>query len=302
MPVEHDPVPAFILRRDAGTGSDPVSPDTDGDSVAEHSLTDEEREQVEDGQPPRALVLHESVRLQGEEELARPVAALAWSALAAGLSMGFSLLARALLRSHLAGVPGGFLIENIGYCLGFVIVILGRQQLFTENTMTAVLPLLSRPKLAVLGQLLRLWLVVLVGNVVGVAIFAALLAHTGMVDAGLRPVIGAICEEVMKNAPGQMFGKGIFSGWLIATMIWMVAAAPRLKLPIILLMTYLIAIGGFTHIVVGSCEVLYLVLTGQLGLASYALDFALPTLAGNVVGGSFIFALISHAQVRSEHG
>ncbi|MHC1479740.1 formate/nitrite transporter family protein [Frateuria aurantia] len=295
MPEHHDPVPPFKLRQ-------PAHPEEADDSIADHALTEDEREQVEETQPPRALVLHESIRRQGEEELARPSMALAWSALAAGLSMGFSLLARALLRSHLDDVPGGFLIENLGYTLGFVIVILGRQQLFTENTMTAVLPLLSSPRLAVLGRLLRLWLVVLAGNLLGVAIFAGLLAHTGMVDAGLRPSLQAICEEVMKNTPGQMFGKGIFSGWLIATMIWMVPAAPRLKLPIIVMMTYLIAIGGFTHVVVGSCEVLYLVWQGQLDLSSYALEFALPTLAGNVVGGSFIFALISHVQVRSEHG
>jgi len=69
---------------------------------------------------------------------------------------------------------------------------------------------------------------------------------------------------------------------------------------VIVLTTYLIALGGFTHIIVGSVETLYLVFAGELSAGGFVTRFALPTLAGNIVGGSCIFSLISHAQVRSD--
>jgi formate/nitrite transporter FocA (FNT family) len=99
-----------------------------------------------------------------------------------------------------------------------------------------------------------------------------------------------------------MFAKGIISGWMIATMVWMIPSMESAKMWIIILITYLMALGDFTHIMVGSMEVSYLVFAGELPWSDFWLVFAGPTLAGNIIGGSFIFALISHAQIRSESG
>ncbi len=93
--------------------------------------------------------------------------ALLWSAIAAGISMSFSMVARGVLHAHLPQTDIGFLVECLGYTVGFIVVILARQQLFTENTVTAVLPVMSRPTLPNLGALGRLWGVVLVGNLMG---------------------------------------------------------------------------------------------------------------------------------------
>ncbi|SFN04518.1 formate/nitrite transporter family protein [Dokdonella immobilis] len=271
--------------------------ETIGESFA---LSPDEASEVEESRPPRVQVLHETIRRQGEEELHRSATALAWSALAAGLSMGFSMLARALLRTHLPEASGGFLIENFGYTIGFLIVILARQQLFTENTITAVLPVMTVPSLGTFARLLRLWGIVLVGNLVGVALFAYGVLHMQVVDEPVRTSIADLGTGIMHNVPWQMFTKGIVAGWLIATMVWLLPGAGTSRALIVLLVTYLVGIGGFTHIIVGSTEVLYLVFLGQATFASYLFDFALPTLAGNIVGGSVIFALISHAQVRSD--
>lgn len=94
-----------------------------------------EQKQVEQRIAIGAHVVYETIRREGEDELHRPGAALAWSALAAGLCMGFSFIAEALLMSHLPDAPWRPLISRLGYCVGFLIVILGRQQLFTENTL-----------------------------------------------------------------------------------------------------------------------------------------------------------------------
>src|SRR5690242_14858083 len=151
----------------------------DGEGFA---LSREERGDVHHLRPPRPVVLHETIRREGEQELARNVSALGWSSLAAGMTMGFSMLARALLHRHTEGLPGAFLIESLGYPFGFLVVILARQQLFTENTMTAVLPLMTHPSLRKLGSLLRLWSVVFAGNLAGTALFSYGMLHMQLFD------------------------------------------------------------------------------------------------------------------------
>lgn len=282
------------------TPHDDTADERKDDSSDGFSLSRDESEEVDELGPPRPVVLHETIRRSGERELARRMPALVWSSLAAGLTMGFSTLARALLREHATDLPGAFLIESLGYPFGFLVVILARQQLFTENTMTAVLPFMTAPTWKKLGCLLRLWGIVLLGNLAGGALFALGVLHLSLVDPATQESLRLISRVLMENSAWQMFARGIPAGWLIATMVWLLPAAEGGKIVVIAIVTYLIALGHFTHIVVGSVEVLYLVFAGQVSVWDYLGRFALPTLAGNIVGGSLIFALISHAQVRSD--
>ena len=264
------------------------------------NLSAEEEHDVTKNQPPRAAVLHEIIRLQGDQELERSIAALFWSALAAGLTMGLSLMAMGLLNSRLPNGEAFKVIASFGYCAGFLAVILSRQQLFTENTLTAVLPIMSKPTLSNFGRLFRLWAVVLVGNLIGTLLVAYVMLHLPIFDTQTDKAFLEIGHKVMENDVSQMFSKGIISGWMIATMVWMIPSMESAKMWIIILITYLMALGDFTHIVVGTAEVSYLVFAGELPWKDFWLIFAGPTLAGNIIGGSFIFALISHAQVRSD--
>ena len=266
------------------------------------NLSAQEKKEVDKSQPPRAAVLHEIIRAQGDMELERSVAALWWSALAAGLTMGLSLMAMGLLNSRLPDGEGFKVIASFGYCAGFLAVILARQQLFTENTLTAVLPVMTKPSLNNFGRLLRLWSVVLVGNLCGTILVAYVMLHLPIFDSKTDLAFLDIGRKIMENDASQMFAKGIVSGWMIATMVWMIPSMESAKMWIIILITYLMALGDFTHIVVGSAEVSYLVFAGELPWKDFWLIFAGPTLVGNIVGGSFIFALISHAQIRSESG
>ena len=267
---------------------------------SDEKLTGKKIELDEDRLPSRAMAIHEHIRQDGEKEMERDAMALLWSAIAAGLSMGASLLAKGIFHVQLEGVPGGFLLENLGYTFGFIIVIMARQQLFTENTVTAVLPVMQNPTLGNFGLLMRLWSVVLLGNIIGTGVAAWAFEHMPIFDEETRDAFVKIGMDVMKNSPVEMFSNAIISGWLIATMVWMFPAAGAAKIVVIILMTWLIALGYTTHIVVGSVEILYLVFNGTLHWSDFFWPFALPTLAGNICGGTFIFALMSHAQIRND--
>lgn len=266
----------------------------------QEGLTREETRSVSERRKLRAAVVYEIIRTEGEGELARSASALWWSALAAGLSIGFSVLAQALLKAYLPDTPGAAIIENVGYSVGFLIVILSRQQLFTENTLTAVLPVIARREWQWLWVLLRLWGIVLLGNLAGCFLFAAFLAYSGVLTPDFAEAVRAIGMKLMANSPSEMFFKGIVAGWLIAALVWMMPSAEGTEIFVITLMTYLIALGGFTHVIAGSAEAIYLWLTGHESLAHLVFDFFLPTLAGNVFGGTLLFAVISYAQVREE--
>ena len=119
-------------------------------------------------------------------------------------------------------------------------------------------------------------------------------------DEPTRDAFVKIGMDVMKNTPVEMFSNAIISGWIIATMVWMFPSAGSAKIVVIILMTWLIALADTTHIVVGTVEILYLVFNGKLHWSDFFWPFALPTLAGNICGGTFIFALPGHGKIRND--
>ena len=256
-----------------------------------------ELKQVEERLAIGANVVYETIRREGEDEMDRPAAALAWSALAAGLSLGFSFVAEALLRSHLPDTQWRPLIARAGYCVGFLIVILERQQLFTENTLTVILPLLLHKNLRTLFRVMRLWAVVLAANLTGTFLFALCLAKAGIFDAHIQECFLQIGKEHMGAPFGIVIMRAVFAGWLIALMVWLLPAAESARVSIIIIITYLIGIGGFNHIIAGSTTALYLVVTNSISWGTYIFRFFVPTLLGNIIGGVSLVAALGHAQV-----
>ena len=127
---------------------------------------------------------------------------------------------KGIFHARLPDDPSRFFIENLGYTFGFIIVIMARQQLFTENTVTAVLPIMHKPTPRNLLILLRLWGVVLLGNLIGTGLAALAFTHMPLFDAETRGAFISLGEEVMRHTPGEMFANGILAGWIIATMVW----------------------------------------------------------------------------------
>lgn len=264
------------------------------------ALDEEERHDAERRMPPRAAVLHEAVGAVGEEELKRTPSALMWSGLAAGLSMGFSMVASGALEAYLPDMPFAHLLAALGYSTGFVIVIMARQQLFTENTLTVVLPLISAPSWGKLRLMLRLWAVVLVANLIGVALFALAVAKLPLFAPPVDHAIGALGTTLMSYTVAEMFVKAVAGGWIIATMVWLMPAAESARLWIIIGLTWLIAAAGLVHVIGSAGEVFYLLFSGRVAWPEVFWHYLGPVLAGNIVGGTLIFTLISHAQVRSD--
>jgi formate/nitrite transporter FocA (FNT family) len=269
------------------------------EDVAVPKLSERQDQEAEDRTSVSAIVIHEAIRKDGDEELNRPWSALAWSGLAAGLSMGFSFVAQGLLRAHLPDSPWRPLIVNLGYPFGFLIVIIGRQQLFTENTLTAIIPLLARRNLATLISVLRLWGVVLTANLVGAHIFAWVLANTHVLRAEVQNALAQLARESMDVSFSSAIVRGIFAGWLIALVVWMNAATDSGRFTIIVTLTYVVGLAGLTHIVAGSVEVLFLVMSGTRSWLSVAAGYMLPTLIGNILGGVSLVSALNHAQVVS---
>ncbi len=263
-----------------------------------------EHKQVEERIAIGPHVVYETIRREGEQELQRTPSSLAWSALAAGLSMGFSFVMEGLLRSHLPDQPWRPLISRFGYCIGFLIVVLGRQQLFTENTLTVVLPFLIRKNFNTLWRLLRLWVVVLTSNLFGTFLFALVLAKTGIFNAHIEEAFTQIGLEHLGAGFWVVIVRAIFAGQLIALMVWLLPGAESGRVSIIILITYLIGISGFNHIIAGSTTMFYLIAIRSLSWGAYLTQFFLPTLLGNVIGGVSLVAALGHAQVvnRNEPG
>jgi formate/nitrite transporter FocA (FNT family) len=259
-----------------------------------------EVEDIEDRSRLRTPVIYEIVRREGELEMDRPATSLWWSGLAAGLSISFSLLAQSILYTHLPDAPWRGLVSSLGYSVGFLMVVLARQQLFTENTITVVLPVIADCTGASLRRLARMWSVVFAANLAGTLCAALFCRYSPVLSPELRDGMLQIARQMMLNDWPQMFFRGIAAGFLIATMVWLIPSAEGAKFIVVAMMTTLIAAGEFTHIVAGSFEALLLVVHGQLALARMLVDFTLPVLLGNVFGGTALFALLSYAQVKDE--
>lgn len=280
----------------------PNGKDRESEGVSDEvRLSHEEMEIADEFEDVPTSVIFEVIRREGEHELARPISALWWSGIAAGLAISTSVLSKGFLVAVLPHADWTPAVSNLGYTVGFLIVILGRMQLFTENTITPILPLFLNPSLAALGKIGRLWGTVFAANLVGCAAAAAVLAFAGIVPDAQFEGILEVSRHYAKADALDHFLWGIPAGFLIAALVW---TLPRMEsageVLIIIIVTYVVGLGGMSHVVAGSTELFILVAHGELSLAKAAFGGILPAFAGNVVGGTGIFAALTYAQVREE--
>jgi formate/nitrite transporter FocA (FNT family) len=145
--------------------------------------------------------------------------------------------------------------------------------------------------------MLRLWVVVLSANLVGTFLFALCLGKITIFDAHTQQCLTDIGLAHLGAGFGTVIVRAIFAGWLIALMVWLLPGAESARVSIIIIITYLIGISGFDHIIAGSTTMLFLVVTKSISWGTYVVKFFLPTLIGNVIGGMALVAALGHAQV-----
>ena len=262
--------------------------------VAQHS---EEAEEAESRRSPSGRIVYKAILKEGEEELTRPPSALFWSALAAGLSMGFSLFAEGLLTTYLPDAPWRPLVSKFGYCFGFLVVVLGRQQLFTENTLTPILPLLQHLNRATTTRVLRLWAIVLFANLLGAVAIAFVAVHSTIFEDEVRKTFIHLGAGHVGHGFVTTLLRGVVAGWLLALMVWLMPFAESGRIWVIIFVTYLVGLGEFSHIVAGSVAAFAWAWAEAGRWGDVLIGFCLPTLIGNVLGGTILVAVLNHGQV-----
>lgn len=264
------------------------------------ALTDEERAAVSEKQTASPRIIHEVVRRHGDEEMERPAASLIFSGLAGGIGICASILAQAQLEMLLPDAPWRPLVASFGYTVGFLIVILGHLQLFTESTLSAVIPVATHPGWSNGFRLLRFWLLVLGANLAGTLLIALSFDQQWIIAAHQHQAMLDLSSHLLDRDFVQTLRMGIPAGFLIAAVPWMLPSSKGQEFWVIVTLTYLIALGGFAHVVAGSGEAWLLALSGKASFAHALFGIILPSFIGNVIGGTGLFAVLAHAQVRRE--
>jgi formate/nitrite transporter FocA (FNT family) len=256
----------------------------------------------ESGTRLSALEIHENIRGPAVEELERPASSLLFSSLAAGMLIGFSFLATAFV-SHYAPEPYKHALASMAYPVGFMFVIMGRSELFTENTLEPVIPLLHKRDGETLRKMLRMWGLLIAGNLIGALVFGWILGATNIIDGSLHPSMQEVSRQATEGGFGDVFYKAIFGGWLIALLAWLLASTvdSTAQLFLIWVTTVPIAAFHFRHSIAGSVEAFYRAVTGTAGWGEMLGGFIAPALLGNALGGVLLVALFNYAQVAEEH-
>ena len=245
---------------------------------------------------PSAQEIFEQVANNARQELKRSTSALAISGFAGGIFMGLSAMGNAIALAMLGTTTKIQFIAKMFYPIGFIVVILGRAQLFTENTLYPVALVLAEKKH--FWNTMRLWFTVLPSNVLGALAFAALASLTNALNPEVVHALAGLGMDALHREPSAIFWSGVMGGWIIALAAWLVSGSHSItgSVMIIWILTFVVGLGNFAHCIAASGEVLTAVLTGQTPWESY-FRWLLPAVSGNICGGVGMVTLLEYGQV-----
>ncbi len=239
-------------------------------------------------------ILEETID-DGREELARGSAGLALSGLGAGLNVSFSAVALGIVGALSGGVG---LLAYAAYPIGFIFVMLSRQQLFTTNTVTPVVVVLDEDR-SQLWNMLRMWGILFVANVLGALAFAFAVTHAEILPPAALDLILEEVAHKMENGFWVLALKGVIGGWLVAFVVWLVAASQDTISQVFFIWApvFLIPATGLVHCIAGSTEVMIGVFVGETSFGEFLGGFLVPATLGNAVGGLILVTLLNYGQV-----
>jgi len=249
---------------------------------------------------PTAANIYTSVEEIARVELERSPRSLAFSGLAGGLGMGLTGIGVASVRALLGDTPQAEFIALLFYPIGFIAVVIGRAQLFTENTLYPVALVLSERQHVL--KTLRLWLVVFISNIVGSTVFAALAVMTGALHPNVLRELVALGSAAVAGGSAHVFWSGVVGGWIIALMAWIVSGSSGTISQVIVIraLTVVVGMGHFAHCIASSGEIVSAVLSGFVKPSAYV-TWEVSVALGNIVGGVFFVTLLNFGQVTDSN-
>ncbi len=247
---------------------------------------------------PTAEAIYEQVARNARQELKRPALGLAVSGVAGGVGMGLTGLGIAIASALLGTSGPAQFVSHMLYPIGFITVILGRAQLFTENTLYPVALVMSEKRH--LWTTLRLWGIVLPSNVFGALIFAALAVRTGALKPEYASSLIRLGLDAAKGDFHTIFWSGVMGGWIIAMVAWLVSGSHTItgSVAMIFLLTFIVGLGNFAHCIATSGEILSAVLTHELTARAY-FHWLWPAVLGNICGGVLLVTLLEYGQTKA---
>jgi formate/nitrite transporter FocA (FNT family) len=245
-----------------------------------------------------ASEIFQQVEENAHGELQRSTHALAFSGLAGGMSMGLTGIGVAAATVALGNAPGHEFLAYVLYPIGFIAVIIGRAQLFTENTLYPVALVLSERKH--FGNTARLWSVVFLTNVVGAIAFAAIAVESDALNQNIHASLVQLGIQAVQGSHSHIFWSGVIGGWIIALVAWLVTASHWTigQIAVIWLLTFVVGVGHFAHCIASTGEIMSAVFAGSVPFSRYLLWLALAT-AGNISGGVTIVTVLNFGQVKA---
>ncbi len=253
---------------------------------------------------PSAEEIFKQVATSARQELQRPSIALALSGFGAGVFMGLSALGTAVALRIIGDPPTGpsavaDIVSRMFYPIGFIVVILGRAQLFTENTLYPVALVLAEKRQ--FWNTLRLWSVVLPANVLGAFAFGCLATGTSAIEPAIVTEMSRLGANALAHPSMQIFWSGVIAGWIIALAAWLVSSSHSItgSVMVIWMLTFLVGLGNFAHCIASSCEIFVTVLAQRAPWSEFPRWF-FPAVAGNICGGVGLVTILEYGQVM--HG
>ena len=246
---------------------------------------------------PTADEIYEQVSKNARHELDRPAIALAISGLAGGITMGLTALSVSIITASLPPSAMSSFIALLAYPIGFIAVIVGRAQLFTENTLYPVALMFAERRHFL--TTLRLWSIVLPSNLVGAFLFAVLAVRTGALRPEYAAAMAQLGQQAADVSGGHVFWSAVIGGWIIALVAWLVSGSHSItgSVMLIWLLTFLVGLGHFAHCIASSGEILAAVLQHEVTVSQY-FAWLLPAVLGNITGGVLIVTLLEYGQVK----
>ncbi len=230
-----------------------------------------------------------------DEEISEKPRGLFFSGLTAGFAIVLTLIGHA---TGSAQFPDNPFLAALLYPIGFIYIILGRYQLYTENTLPPVKLVLMR--LASIPLLLRLWGIVLIANILGTALGAFVMAHTQMLSSEVREAALGFVQHAIELSWWDIFFRALFAGWLVAGVVWINMASKDTITRFILVyfVFFTIAACQLFHVVTTAAEVLFVGFYDHSLFEVSALftQYWLPVLLGNTAGGVLVFTFVAYAQ------